>query len=129
MASHTEVLDRLVNMFEQAERRLLEDRLKRWQNALHGRAIARRGGEVSAAFEGLRQGEIGLEDFLHLKIERAMRPLRSLLDEEDLAFLRMVVKARLDSDPVVAKLVDRIVQFTQAGHERFAADQRIKNGE
>lgn len=51
---------------------------------------------------------ISLESHLALRIERAVAPLRFLLHESDLRFIRSLLREKLDSDPNLSRLVARL---------------------
>lgn len=52
------------------------------------------------------------EDYLARRIDRAVAPLRSLLDEHDVSFIGALLRDRLATDPNLARLVRRLAQVS-----------------
>ena len=113
MPNPTDVLEPLFEVFERATERLAEGRRTRWHAALYGPKPRERG-RPSEALVRLALGEVSLDDFLLLKIERALTPLRKLLDEDDIAIPRVLLREQCDSAPVLTSLVHRIKHFIEA---------------
>lgn len=112
MPNPTDVLEPLFEVFERATERLAEGRRARWHAASYGRGPRDRG-RPSEAFLRFALGEVSLDDFLLLKIERALTPLQNLLDEDDIAILGVLLREQCDSAPVLTSLVHRIQHFIE----------------
>jgi hypothetical protein len=58
------------------------------------------------------QGQVGphgdLESYLAQRIEKALAPLRTLLDEADVSFIGALLRERLATDPNLTRLVRRL---------------------
>lgn len=51
-----------------------------------------------------------LEIYLAQRIEKALTPLRSLLDEHDVSFIGALLRERLATDPSLSRLVRRLAK-------------------
>lgn len=101
-----DALGELLAMFERALDSLLRGREARWQIALRRCSGSPR--QASELLLQLRRGERTLSQFLDEKVTRALAPLKPLLDESDLEFLRISARESLDQDPVLGSLLARV---------------------
>lgn len=62
----------------------------------------------------LERGEIGVDQYLDLRVEEAIRPLLERLNPESLAFLKSSLRAELATDPVLVELVRRATGASSA---------------
>ena len=62
----------------------------------------------SQALRRLRRGEIGLAAYLDEKIDQALAPLRELLHESDVGFVRSILLEKVEADPILSSIVARI---------------------
>jgi hypothetical protein len=53
------------------------------------------------------------EDYLATRIEVAVAPIRNLLHDSDVRFIRVLLKERLASDPSLSRLVARLTSPTR----------------
>ncbi|HVY28793.1 MAG TPA: hypothetical protein VHB79_19690 [Polyangiaceae bacterium] len=51
-----------------------------------------------------------LETYLAQRIEKALAPLRTLLDEHDVRFIGALLRERLATDPSLSRLVRRLAK-------------------
>jgi hypothetical protein len=51
-----------------------------------------------------------LETYLAQRIEKALAPLRTLLDEHDVSFIGALLRERLATDPNLSRLVRRLAK-------------------
>lgn len=62
---------------------------------------------VSGALAKLEAGEIGVDEYLDLQVEDAMRHLQGRLSEEQFEFVERSLREQLREDPVLVELVRR----------------------
>ena len=66
---------------------------------------------VVATGEGDRarflRGELSRAEYLELEIERALAPFAGAVDAERLAVMRAILRAELESDPILVELSER----------------------
>lgn len=91
-----DVLGKLITQLEQ-------------QLALHGGGHGKRGPAISMAASDLTAGG-GFDAYLTRRIEAALAPLRALLHEHDVSFIRSLLKERLATDPNLSGLVQRLAK-------------------
>jgi hypothetical protein len=60
---------------------------------------------VVAAQQALCRGAITLDDYLNIKIDATLRPLEEVLQPEDLAVLRSMLRAQIQDTPAWNRLV------------------------
>lgn len=73
-------------------------------------ALLRVGSEVRSLSSSPLEQDLDLDDLLDEKLEQCLEPLRGLLDEEELAFLRTWGSECLREDPVLQALVERLAR-------------------
>jgi hypothetical protein len=69
-----------------------------------------RGAESAAAVDALGRvgrGELGIDEYLNLRVAEATRHLDGKLPEEQLEFVRFTLREQLNTDPVLVELVRR----------------------
>ena len=49
-----------------------------------------------------------LESYLSARVDLAVAPLRALLHDSDIKFIRVLLKEKLASDPNLVRLVERV---------------------
>ena len=91
-----DVLGKLITQLEQ-------------QLALPGVGHGKRGAAISMAASDLTAGG-GFDAYLTSRIEAALAPLRALLHEHDVGFIRSLLKERLATDPNLSGLVQRLAK-------------------
>ena len=79
--------------------------------ASEARAVASRP-QVSEALRKLRNGEIGIEEYLDIRADAAVVHLTALLSASDIKTIRDTIRAQLTTDPVLIDLIRRAT-----GHE------------
>lgn len=57
----------------------------------------------------LQSGELSIEAYLDLQVERALAQLQGVLDAERLETMRQILRVQLEADPSLAELVERAV--------------------
>lgn len=77
------------------------------QLAFQGRGHGKRGVTKSMAPPELAAGG-GFDAYLTRRVEAALAPLRALLHEHDVNFIRSLLKERLATDPNFSGLVQRL---------------------
>jgi hypothetical protein len=110
MVNAQDVLDRLLDIFQKLIERMTRRRESLQQRHASGEMVERRTRHGSALLQRLKRGELTLDAFLKTKVERALAPLRGLLDADDVAFLRALALDRFETDPILGGLVDRIAE-------------------
>jgi hypothetical protein len=91
----TDLLGRLLRMLQ---------RLGRHQPSTRDAEVPK----PSEALGLLRRGAITLEEYLATHVDLAVAPLGELLDASDIAFIRAILWERLETDPVLVRLVERL---------------------
>lgn len=110
MAKPTDILGKLLDMFYEMTQRIgarRERQLEERRSEERARTRTRRG---SRLMQQLKRGELTLDAYLNRKADLAVAPLRDLLDDDDLRFLRALARERLEDDPILTRLVARIRQ-------------------
>lgn len=79
------------------------------------RQLARRGEPTSRVAGGAHERKHiaparDLDAYLSQRIEKALAPLRTLLDEHDLSFIGALLRERLATDPSLSRLVRRLAK-------------------
>ena len=76
--------------------------------AAQGRAAVGDGSRGSEILQRLKRGEIGLEEYLDAKVDRAVERLGSLVTDDERQALRDVLREHALADPVIAEYVRRL---------------------
>jgi hypothetical protein len=97
----TKLLDKLQKRRVQAQERLRRRRGRHEATREHPT-------QVSEAFRLVRTGTLTFEQYLQGRVDTAVEPLHGLLHAADMAFVRAILWERLETDPVVARLVTRM---------------------
>jgi hypothetical protein len=79
--------------------------------------LARRDESRSRVVAGTREAHLAspardLETYLTQRIEKALAPLRTLLDEHDVSFIGAMLRERLATDPSLSRLVRRLAKVS-----------------
>ena len=59
----------------------------------------------------LKRGEISADEYLDIKVDLAMTRLRDLLPDDDFGYVRAIVRDRIETDPVLAALAQRLTRL------------------
>ncbi len=75
----------------------------------------------------LKRGEITIREYLDAKVAAAVAPLEGVLHEDDLGYVRAVVRDKLEIDPKLRRLVQRLAKEVGAPTEQpgLAPKRRI----
>jgi len=79
------------------------------QLALHGVGHAK-GGVANSKVAPDLTIDVGFDVYLTRRIEAALVPLRALLHEHDVSFIRSLLRERLATDPNLSGLVQRLAK-------------------
>lgn len=77
---------------------------------------------ISSALRKLCAGAITVEDYLRIKLERALEPLEQLLRREDVDAVRLTMLERIRTEPiwrsVVEELRAKVARGRRSRHDR-----------
>lgn len=107
MPKPTDVLGKLLDMFERLNKRRDPPRPEPRGRSSTAERVPK-APPVSELFQQLKSGELTLNVFLEHKTREAVTSLSELLPQEDLEFLRVLARERLEDDPILSRLVARI---------------------
>jgi hypothetical protein len=68
---------------------------------------ARAGSDVSGPLAKLQAGQIGVDEYLDLQVQDAVRHLEGKLSQEQFEFVQNSLREQLRQDPVLVELVHR----------------------
>jgi hypothetical protein len=72
-------------------------------------------GQVSNALARLGAGEIGVDEYLDVQVQQAVRHLEGKLSEAQFEFVQTSLREQLRQDPVLVELVRRTTGSTPSG--------------
>jgi hypothetical protein len=76
---------------------------------------------ISSALSKLCAGTISVEDYLSIKLDRALEPLEQLLRPDDIAAVRHAMLERIQSEPIWRSVVEEL-RVTVARGRRGQSD-------
>jgi hypothetical protein len=65
---------------------------------------------ASRALHRLKRGELSLGEYLDTRVAAAVAPLEGVLHADDLRYVRAVLRDKLDLDPRLRRLVERLTR-------------------
>lgn len=102
VASRQRARSKLIALLADDYRRILE-------RDEHERTARRPREPTGEALRRLERREISLAQYLDAKVEQAMERVRGLLPDDDFDHLRAVIRERVDTDPLLVALAQRLV--------------------
>lgn len=73
---------------------------------------------VSESLRQLRSGAITLDDYLVAQLEAAIGPLRKVLHPRDLELVRWALQYKLENDPVLRVVIERVARCARDSDRR-----------
>jgi hypothetical protein len=95
---------------------LLNEHLARYQARLQGQPQLRDSSQTMSSSKPLQRPT--LESYLATRIEVAVAPLRNLLHDSDVRFIRVLLSERLSTDPSLVHLVARLTKSISGSRPR-----------
>lgn len=102
-----EVLDQLIALLRDHLEKMVEQS-ERVRNERQ-RSLLELEEPLSEAFHRLGMNQITSREYIDIKVEQAMEKVRHLLPDDDFRYVREMVRDRVESDPVLARLAERLL--------------------
>lgn len=102
-----DTLDQLIALLAESYQRMLEREER--QRLRRSTGLPPDHDCISEPLERVRRGDITLAAFLDIKTDEAMVRLRGVLPDDDFRYVRAMVRDRIETDPLLMGLLDRLV--------------------